>query len=138
MIQSQQSLQGMQSMNSFHTELKQYPIDYEQYASITQTYPIIQIARNSVENYKIRYMNPDNYEKKLKVTSSHPIVEIKNPTMSIGYKSASYIRLKIAVPDTPAYYDCFIAIQNLRNNEVEEVLKLTIDVLNDNEIGHSG
>lgn len=119
--------------NAFSTNISQRKLNFEDYTEITQEYPIYKFNKNVVEKMKIRYINPDDYNKQLEVISSDPIIQIRTPNVNINYKSNCYIRMTFNIPDTPAFYTCYIAIRDLKTNEIEEVLKIPIEVLDDND-----
>ena len=119
--------------NAFESVVQQSYFNPEEFAAITQDYPIIKCRKRAVEDFKVKYMNPDNFNKQLSVESSESFVEIKTKTLKIDYKDSSYIRFKIIAPETVAFYECFIIIRDLRSNKVEELMKLSIEVLGEGE-----
>lgn len=107
--------------------------DQGNYAYITKEYPLMKIRRVTKVKKKIRYNNPDDFDKVLSIASSDPILSLKKNQIKIAYKNSKYIKFSLYMPNTLAMYKPKIYVKNLRNDEMEEILQLNIEVIGDNE-----
>ena len=101
----------------------------ENYASITQDYPVLKFKKNQSKKQKVKYINPEDYDKVLNIISSDPIITIKEPQIKIPYKTSKYIKFRIDMPMTEGLYRPLIIICNVRTGEIEEIMRLSLEVV---------
>ena len=99
-------------------------IDLSKYISITQEYKMINCNRGELLKKKFSYLNPDNYKKTLFLETTDPILELVQNKIEIESHSSKYIKLRFIIPQREWFYDIYLIIRHLTNqNKIEEIEK---------------
>ena len=100
------------------------------YEEITKEYAQIIMEKETSKKMKIIYNNPDDYNKTLEIESTDDdMVEVRTKVIHLKSKFSDYIRLTFNMPKTVANYNVSVIVKNKTNNEIEEILKFPIQVV---------